>query len=247
MIKIDNRVGSKELVDLFPPGRAQLSNLRYADLTFTGNGPDDCIWSIGIERKRIRDLLNSMVTGRLTGHQVVGLCNCYDAVYLIIEGIWRTNRNGFIEILKRKVWELLYFGQRAFTAQEVFGFLNSLLIFRGIIVWQTRNAQETVSLALALQHWWSYKKFDNHKSFEAPHLPFACLNKNHGLNLVGQIAMGLPDVGVTRAKGIQKQFKTPLEMCLATEEDWMRVPKIGRVSARKFPVLLQEDEKGRRK
>ena len=59
----------------------------YGDAMVTGNGPCGQV-DIGIERKRIGDLVNSITTGRLSGHQLPGLLAQYYKVYIIVEGMY---------------------------------------------------------------------------------------------------------------------------------------------------------------
>ena len=114
MIQIDERTGSAELQSLFPPGVPTIvGRLEFGDFAFLGNGPEDEPVSIGVERKGIRDLLNSMVTGRLVGHQLIGLVNNYHYVYIVVEGLWRFNpTDGMMEEHSNGGWVPIQLGSR---------------------------------------------------------------------------------------------------------------------------------------
>jgi ERCC4-type nuclease len=89
VITIDRRTGSGELLPLFPKGVAELGCLEYGDFAWIGKGPEGLPLAIGVERKQIHDLVNSMASGRLQAHQLPGMINTYKISYLVIEGIWR--------------------------------------------------------------------------------------------------------------------------------------------------------------
>ena len=78
MILIDSRIGSVEFEKQLPKDIAQVTQLEYADFMFNGLGPNNEIWSIGVERKAIGDLISCMFDNRFTGHQLPGLQNEYD-------------------------------------------------------------------------------------------------------------------------------------------------------------------------
>src|SRR5262245_5878451 len=105
MIRVDSRSGSGELSPYFEPYGlvVEKTHLDYGDFDFEGSGPKGKC-GVVFERKRIEDLVDSMQTGRLSGHQLPGICENYDYGYLIIEGIWRPGREGFLEIGNRNGW-----------------------------------------------------------------------------------------------------------------------------------------------
>src|SRR5271166_1849574 len=69
---------------------AEPKTLHAGDFSFLGNGPNDEPWTIGIERKRMRDMVNSIRGGRFSGEQLPKLLN-YDRAYLIFESRWKTD------------------------------------------------------------------------------------------------------------------------------------------------------------
>ena len=240
MIYLDDRVGSKELFSLFPKRSVTLTHLNYADIAFLGRGPDDLPISIGIERKRLNDLVTSMTSGRLSGHQLPGLSAAYDIVYLIVEGIWRPNpRNGILEKPVAKGWAPLRLGSRTFMATEILGFLNTLRICAGVYIWRTAMPRETVQYVNSLHHWWVDKAMDEHRSHTLPHAPYASLSTKRP-SIVQRIAAELPGVGFGKSKSVSKRFNTILEMVMASEKDWREVEGIGKTLAKRITKLLQK-------
>lgn len=239
MIQIDDRQGSAELAPMFPPGvPVVVSRLEFADFCFIGNGPDDEPVSIGVERKGIKDLLNSMVSGRLAGHQLVGLVNSYHHVYIVVEGLWRFNPNdGMLEERNGKDWIPLQLGSRRFMAREVLGFLHTLMIKTGVMVFYSGSRRETAQVVSVLYHWWTNKKWDEHSA----HLG---LVKRHQSNenavelvkapLIRRMAAELPGVGWQKSREVARHFGSVLEMVLAAEREWRQIPGIGKILAERI-------------
>ena len=126
-ILIDNRKGSAELAK-YIDSPTKLLTLEYADFAFQGNGPNGQV-SIGIERKSIRDLISSILTGRLSGHQLIGLVNSYDYVSIVVDGPTKTGTDGYMRIPKgRGKWVVLRLGEqnmsRSFIQNENTGIMS---------------------------------------------------------------------------------------------------------------------------
>jgi len=242
MIYLDDRIGSKELFPLFPKRAVTLTHLNYADLAFLGRGPDNLPISIGIERKRILDLITSMTSGRLSGHQLPGLSAAYDVTYLVVEGLWRPNpRNGILECPRSGGWVPIRLGSRTFMATEVLGFLNTLRICAGVYVWRTAIPRETVQFVNSLHHWWVDKALDEHESHTLPHAPYASL-KTKKRPIVQRVAAVFEDIGLKKSKEVSERFSTVLEMVMASEEDWRGVEGIGKTLAKRITKLLQGED-----
>src|SRR3989304_2010126 len=139
MVLVDDRVGSAGLADLLKD--AILTTLEYGDCAFSGNGPNGII-KIGVERKAISDLIQSINSGRLSGHQLPGLLETYDRVYLLVEGQWRGNRkDGIVEVFRHGKFKPL--GASRFTSKRIWGYLTALNASTGITVFVTSDMVET--------------------------------------------------------------------------------------------------------
>ena len=139
MILIDSSTGSRELLSkiLETGAPACLVDIKDegADYAFQGNGPDGPIL-IGIERKTLTDLVDSIYSGRLAGIQVPKMQETYSVRVLVVEGEWRADKEGRIV----RPWAG---GKTSFSRngrrqhpefQEIFGFGLSNSTFNGLSI-----------------------------------------------------------------------------------------------------------------
>lgn len=224
MILVDDRTGSVELDPHITQPHA-ICRLEYADFMWSGSGPEGPV-SIGVERKGIMDLLNSMESGRLSGHQLIGLTQNYDWVYLLVEGVWRPDRNtGVLMKSGRNGWEAATQGSRRFMARDVFNYFNTLAVMCGVIVVTTSNMWESGRWIDACYGWWS-KEWEKHKShlqFQKP-VTHAQLSKP---NLVTKIASQFEGVGWDKARKLGVRFKLAEDFLSAGKKELMEVDGIG--------------------
>lgn len=230
MILIDYRKGSKELEPYIQTAH-KIATLEFADFCFTGLGEDGPAM-IGIERKTIGDMMSSMNSGRLSGHQLIGLLDQYAYVYLLIEGIWRPNpKSGVLEKRRGKSWTPVHHGKRKYTARELWNYVNTLAIMCGVhTVYTTGMAQSGLWLDSTYTYW--QRDYSSHKS----HLKFHRQDvKPKGKKAVmlrpptpfERIISGVSGVGFGTATLLEKHFKTPLELALATEDQLTSIKGIG--------------------
>ena len=229
IILIDDRTGSKELVDLLDD--AILTTLEYGDVAFGGNGSDGRL-QIGVERKAIGDLIQSISSGRLSGHQLPGLLETYHKVYLIVEGIWRANKkNGTIEVFRHGKFKSL--GESKFTAKRVWGYLTAINASTGVNVLITPDMAETALVIEELHHWWNqpWEKHHSHLMLNKLNPPSVYLWPGRP-SLIRRIASELPGIGFERVAEVEKAFGTVRRMFDAAEEDWRLLEGIGKVTAK---------------
>ena len=232
IILVDDRVGSKELADLIPD--SVLTTLEYGDAAFSGFGPygPNGIMAIGVERKVIGDLIQSISSGRLSGHQLPGLLEAYHKIYLIVEGMWKGNRkDGTIEVFRHGKFKSL--GSSKFTSKRVWGYLTTLNATTGISVYITTDMVETALVIQELQHWWG-QKWEKHKAhvmMNKLNPPSAYLRPGRP-SLLRRIGIELPGVGYERIEAVEKAFKTVHQLFEATEEQWRNVDGIGKMTAK---------------
>jgi ERCC4-type nuclease len=238
MIDVDRRDGSKELMAVLPKGMANLTSLEYGDAAWLGRGNDDVPVSVAVERKTLRDLLNSMTTGRLSGHQLVGLFQQYDYVYLLVEGIWRPNPdNGLLEVRGRGRggWVPLELGSRRFMSREMDNYLNSLAILLGVVVVHTGTLKHSGQWLANVYRWWTGKPLDKHKSHkgfdrsgEACGRVLGGVAQLHKPSLVSRMAKELSGVGWERANELGKHFDSPWSLLMADEKELRGIKGIGK-------------------
>ena len=141
MILVDSRVGSRELLSGIRALGADAETVPdlTADFSWDGSGPNGAAL-IGVERKTITDLLDSIRTKRLGGGQIGRAVDTYDYYYLIVEGPWRRAEGGMLEI----GWPW-HQPKGSFRYAEVSHFLNRLRVFGGVHVWRTFDVDETIA------------------------------------------------------------------------------------------------------
>lgn len=242
MIRIDQRIGSGELEPLFKPYglKVHKTKLDYGDFDFEGNGPKGKC-AIVFERKRIEDLLDSMQSGRLTGHQLPGISESYDYGYLLIEGAWRANADGLLEISNgRGGWTA-----RGLPVRAVTSFVMGLCFRAGLVPWKTFSPVETVAFIVDQYRMWNDKLWDEHTSHLTVYAPAGEVGGGgFGLSLVRRevtmaekVAMQLPGLD-SKAKYAVREFGDVFGMANANESQWAGMPwKTRKGQARKLGAI----------
>src|SRR3989304_4093157 len=90
-----------ELAAKFLGGTAVKVPLQFGDFVFSGRGWGDEPISICCERKRIRDLINSLVLGKRLVQQFRDARTAHQMLYLFIEDPYREGRDGLVEVWYR--------------------------------------------------------------------------------------------------------------------------------------------------
>jgi len=240
MLLIDRRAGSGEFAQWITSVPAILCELEYGDFAFLGNGKDEKDMYIGVERKTITDLQNSIKTGRLTEHQLPGLCDTFDRVYLLVEGIFKEDDDGrLVHWQGNRNWAP---HPQGISAKEMRGFLFSLEEFAGVRVLYSRSTRDTCEILAQLYNWWQkpYSSHTSHMKFKIVEFPEVSIVRP---NLVMKIAAQLPGLGVKKARAVHPTFKTMQEMANAPEELWKQIPGIGDTLATKLVKVIRQGEK----
>lgn len=239
LVLVDDRTGSAEIAPLLS-SPSLLCRLEYGDFAWSGNGPAGPV-DVGVERKSIMDLLQSMTTGRLSGHQMVGLTAHYDWVYLIVEGVWRPDRHsGILQRINWKgKWTAAAQGSRRFMARDVYNFINTLHVMCGVVAVNTSNQWETAKWLDAMCGWWQkdWGKHKSHLQFQKP-VVHAHLHKP---NLTTRIASQFNGVGWDKARKIGSHF-TLHGLMSATREELMEIEGIGPKLADRIIMQRGENE-----
>lgn len=246
-VSVDRRVGSKNLeapLRSLLQGRHKvvLSEMRYGDVAWTADGPGGVPWEIAVERKTVPDLLSSLSGRRFVEHQLPGLINNYNYVYLLVEGLWRAHteyeRGVGVKAVKLggKTGKLEYSGgavtyrgwqprvewrTTGWDYENVCGMLAS---FRkaGIIVVRTASVEETLWFLRTEVNWWS-KGYDGHKSAEAwagTDVFGAQVRSARTPSPAEEYAARLPGVGQNRAADVAEFFNTARAVAAAKRDDW---------------------------
>ncbi len=228
MIIVDDRTGAVELYNMFPHGMAELGHLQFGDFSWVGNGPDDAPWTVGVERKTIGDLVSCITTGRFSGHQLIGLLNTYNVVYVVVEGLFRPESStGVLETWKRGKWSPLLHGRRPFLYSAVTNFLATITNMCGVIIVRTSTDNETVHTILALYHWWSDKHWAEHGSHQDIYTPPRAHTTLVEPPLVAKVAAQLTGIGWEHAHTVSKHYSTVVEFANTNELELKQLHGIG--------------------
>jgi ERCC4-type nuclease len=247
MIYIDRREGSKDLAPLLRVPNI-IVTLDFGDAMFGGNAESGPIL-IGIERKKLPDLLGSIASGRLVGHQIPGMMKAYEVNYLIVEGIWKGDRgSGELTISKDggRTFRQASFGKRTWTEAGVYNFLTSIETHTSMHYRLTRDAKGTARMIEYLESWWG-KRWESHRSQMAlyggtkvNYTPQqVSLMPNQPISYVRKFAAQLPNIAA-KAIEVDKHFKSVAEMFAADVVEWQRVPGIGKVIANNVWRILHD-------
>lgn len=227
-----------------------IQRLDFGDAMFSGNGPDgECI--VAFERKRLSDLINSMKDRRLSGHQLRGLYQSADFIFLITEGIWKEGSGGEIEELRGREFRPFYSNgaglRTAVSYEQLSHYLNTLRLKGGVHVEHTRDVKETARFYASQWRWFNQKRWQDHHSHDAlytntpakghgagwgtPHAHDEAFGRyGRGRAVVNQeppttlwrMCAQLPGLD-RRAETVARHFGTVRGMAAATEKEWMGI------------------------
>lgn len=232
VLYIDSRVGSGPLEKHFPATFAtQIAQMEFGDFAFSGNGPEEAEWLIGVERKTISDFVSSMYSGRFQSHQLPGLVSAYNVVYLIVEGMFRFDiRDGRVKVFQGD-WRTAMLGRQEVGMDGVIGAMNSIMCQAGVKLMTTSSERDTAAVLMSLVKWWG-KRWTEHKSL-TPATPIP-VHSLHKLSTQEKVAMCLPGIGADKATKVCKQFPSIKAMVLADAEDWTQIEGVGKTIATKI-------------
>ena len=218
MILLDSRAGSHELKVLLEKLGLPVeeTTLEYGDLLFEGRGVANKPLTVAIEYKKLSDLVGSMRTGRLQGHQALGM-QSYDVRWLLIEGELFYDKRG--KLLRRM-------GSRRFlplhggmTISELFKRLFVLQLQLGLQWYLAPHRRDALKFIEALYRTWTDKSLDEHRSHIAVYDPPTLIP----LSDERKLYMRLPHIGVKTSRLIEKRFACPLDAFIATIREWTDV------------------------
>lgn len=248
MIYIDPRVGSGDLaqplISLGCP--VEVQHLDFADAMFLGSGPDGAPVPVGIEVKKLNDVLQCITSGRFLGHQLPGLLDAYENghIWLVVEGLYRANPvDGALEIRIGKDWRPVGHGKQTWMFRSLDKWLTKLEVKAGVHIRRTASRDETARTISALYNWW--QESDDHTLDaidRSTQLALAQKVANEGPmswtgerpkapSLLRRIAAELPGIGVEKSGMVCGHFASVRDMVLADEQEWKKLPGVGKTIA----------------
>lgn len=247
MILIDSRAGSRELLecpDLV--GRCESATLEFGDAALSGHGPGGGSISIGVEMKKVSDLLSSISTGRLGGHQIPGLLRSYDVTWLAIYGTVRVGPNNLLQVRRGPKWSNFKLGRRPVPWSYLEGALISYQLLatmagKPLFVKWLYDIDEIAAWLVVLDHW-AEKKWDRHRAlsvFDKSREMIAPPNANPVEMQIARTAASLPGLDWVRGWAAARHFESVTAMMDAGVKDWLRIRGIGPVLAKTAVEIIR--------
>lgn len=237
---IDDRAGSRDLLPYLAKLHipASLGRLEFGDIAFPGRGPGEDWLHIGVEYKSLSDVLTCITTGRLAGHQLVGMQRDYDVSWLLIEDIWQTDPGtGVICTRARGEWRPLKLGPRHYMGRDLDGFLLSITQQSGIRIHRTADKVQSAIWLGALYKWWTNKTWDEHQTLQTFDLSGPVVQIG-APEVARRVAKELAGVGWKKSARVAEHFGSVDAMCAADEHEWEQIDGIGKVLARRIVAQL---------
>lgn len=241
MIYIDPRAGSNKLLEKFHEAEREPMTLEGGDIAFFGEGPENALWFIGIEYKKVDDLAACIKTSRFTGEQLPNMMKLFDVSFLLIEGVasmdWATG-----QMMKRmgKAAYSLGISHQAYTNYLTSIAVHSALAGKPCIIKHTTGIEDTVRVIEATYKWFQ-KPWEDHKSISRPDLVTKFSKVNYDLELL-RTGPGDPDypklilrkslfqldgIGWAAAGKAADRFGTIEAALAAGEKDWREIEGFG--------------------
>ncbi len=247
MILVDRRVGSNDfLKPLLSMGvKAELADLEFGDIAFAGRGSNDAPVMVGIEFKNLNDLVASIRSGRLAGHQLPGIRKTYDHAWLLVEGLWRQDDHGIVTTFRGKSggWKRVHGNMRASELDKT---LLTFELCAGVHLHHSHTRQETLRWMVNLYRWWTDTAIDQHTSHLAIHEAPTLVP----ISPARRTLCTLPGVGIQVSKAAMHYFKSVVSAVNGTEEEWAALEckmgskkrKLGRAVASRVLSFLHKEQ-----
>lgn len=219
MLFVDSRAGSHDLV--LPLKRMGLdveeTILEFGDISFVGRGNKGKVVSVGIEFKKLGEYVASLRSGRLNGHQLIGMRDTYEYCWLLVEGELLYDHKGGLQRRagKRKLKPLP-------GSMSVAEYLKRTIVGHlcgGLNPWHTQNRTDTLKFIEALYRVWTDVDLDQHRShlaiYQAPTL-IPVSKTREAFNAWDHI-------GYTISKAVEDRFGCVRKAANASVEEWAAI------------------------
>lgn len=235
VVIIDKRAGSEALAYCRSlRDCSTLGILEFGDVALTGHGPDSSTISVGIEVKSVDDLLSSISTGRLGGHQIPGLVKSYDHAWLAIFGEVRPGTDNYLEVRKYGKWKHFKIGRNPVPYSYLEGFMLTAQMFAPLRVKWCSDIDELATW-IAVYDRWLTKPWDKHRGlavFDRSRENAAPVGADPIEAQIAKTAASLPGLDWVRGWSAAKHFESITEMMDADVDDWKSIKGIGPVIAK---------------
>ena len=236
MILVDTRAGSRELSPVLRR-RFRLpvedQDMEFGDVAFAGQSSKGWI-DVGIEVKKLSDLLSSLDDHRLIGHQIRGMHNTYEEVWLAIIGDWASDKEGRITVPRSTRT-----GKRRWVVEphnamycDLESRLLTLQLKGGVRIVRHQSQYQVCRWIGLLYHWWQ-KRWGDHHTLDVFFTPRPDDRRifRRPLSTVRRWAKELPGIEWTISQDVERRFRTAQQMANAELAEWMSIPGIGKAKA----------------
>lgn len=229
MMLVDDQSGSK---DLYPYIRALTTECLltridppFADIAWYGNGPDDKQVKVGVEYKKLPDVLDCMMDGRFAAHQAVGMVEHYDRRYLLIEmQRHRFDRNnGILQRMKGNNWYDVMRNGRGFTYRDLEHWVTTVEEQAQFRVVKVYDEYESARWTFSKYTWYTAKGWDEHDSFKQFHVPPPPTAAFVKPNVVRRVAKEIGGIGWDRSIPVATHFGSVYNLATADASDWASI------------------------
>ncbi|MEK6932993.1 MAG: ERCC4 domain-containing protein [Nanoarchaeota archaeon] len=194
----------------------EIISLISADYVMQVKDINGNVKDLGIEKKTIRDFLNSIIDKRILS-QLIALKENFPLQLLIIEG-------------EENIYQI-----RDFHPNAIRGMLSSIAVDYQIPTIFTKNYRDTAAYLALIS-----------KRLEKPKRHISLLSKRKPLTLKEQqeyLVEGLPGVGPSLAKALLSKFKSVKNVVNAKEHKLKKVDKIGDKKSKVIREILDSEYK----
>jgi len=201
---VDPREGSKELVTplrkmgLEVDDRVELS---FGDVMFEGRGEGGAAVTIGIEFKKLEELVASLRSGRMQGHQLPGMQE-YDFRYLVIEGELLYDKTGGLARRQRRFRSEPVPMPGGMTVCELLKRVNVMHLCGGLNPIWTVDRTDTLQHIVALYRTWTDTDLDKHKSHMEVYIPKSFIK----ISDMRRTLTTFPGIGIRSSKAVEAYF-----------------------------------------
>ena len=226
MLFVDRRAGSHDLV---APLRklglpVEETTLDFGDVMFEGRGEKGESVLVGIEFKKLEELVGAIRSERLQGHQLLGMRDTYKFSYLMYEGELLYDKAGLLQQQKKGRFgkPKLFPMPGHMTVNELLKRVHVLHLCGGLTPIPTQTREDSLQAILALYRTFTDKDLDKHKShiaaYEAPPI--------RPINALRRTLKTFPDIGMKASLAAQLKFGSLIAAVNASESTWAAIEVI---------------------
>lgn len=218
------------------------AKLDGGDVMFLGSGPEGKEVTVGVEFKKLRDLVSSLRSHRFQGHQLHEL-QPYDFRFLLVEGAWKHDDAGFVTVRSGfKEWKRV---PGAIRAAELDKTLLGLTLRAGVLVKETDTRRETIRWIQSLYRNFTDVAWDDHTSHTGVYRPTGLVKPSDFRHFI----MGLPNgcgMGLKTSKAVEAFFfdpnkgkASPRRAIAARADTWQQIDGVGKKTAEAIDRFLE--------